>query len=293
MAPTLERFGSSLLTRTAPKLLAGVQADRFGLHVEQADVHAARLSGQTGAALNGHELAAVGDADATAEKQIDLAAPAHGEEPAVFEEERPLFREVQVESRQVDLLLVHLDLREVGVVGEVEIQARRHADLPVDAPVGAVYRSRSVAGVKFRLAEPIAYGINFKLRGAATSRSRSSPADDSRVMLYTRATGDQYTCSRFRSMVRAKLTPHTCGGGPYRSVRSGIMNSAVHPVSVMCVFTSQLPSQLTFKPPPDPPAFVRVAGRAARRVSPSLRTCASYWRPTAFVPKMNPLWRSW
>ena len=36
-------------------------------------------------------------------------------------------------------------------------------------------------------------------------------------------------------MLRKKLTPHVCGAGPYRSVRSGIRNSALHPVSVRLV----------------------------------------------------------
>jgi hypothetical protein len=38
----------------------------------------------------------------------------------VLEEERPLLRKEQVEAVEVDLLLVDLDLREVGVDGGVE-----------------------------------------------------------------------------------------------------------------------------------------------------------------------------
>ena len=34
--------------------------------------------------------------------------------------------------------------------------------------------------------------------------------------------------------------------------------------------------------------FAEVLGGPPRKVSPSLRTCASYWMPTEFVPKMNP-----
>ena len=46
-------------------------------------------------------------------------------------------------------------------------------------------------------------------------------------------------------------------------------NSAVQPVLVVIVLTSQLPSQVT-------------AG------SPWSRTCASYWMPAALVPKTKP-----
>src|SRR4051812_7958128 len=101
-----------------------------------------------------------------------------------------------------------------------------------------------------------------------------------------RERGDQYTASRFRSIERAKFTPQVCGAEPYRSVRSGMRNSAVQPLSVTFVFTSHDPSQLVFTPAPAPvllPPVLPVGG-PPRIVSPSLRTCASYWRPTGVVP---------
>ena len=97
-----------------------------------------RLAGQTRAAANRQQRAVVADADAAAEEQIDLTRAPDREQPAVLEEERPLLREQQVEARQVDLLFVDFDLREVGVVGEVERRARRDADLGVDAPVAGL-----------------------------------------------------------------------------------------------------------------------------------------------------------
>ncbi len=42
--------------------------------------------------------------------------------PCAFEEELALFRKRQAEPRQVDLRLVGLDLREIGVVGEVGVR---------------------------------------------------------------------------------------------------------------------------------------------------------------------------
>ena len=89
------------------------------------------LAGQPAAAPNGNALAVVADADAPAEEQLELARLPHREEPRVLEKEGPLLGEEQVEPVEVDLLLVHLDLREVGVVRQVEGEARGHAVLQV------------------------------------------------------------------------------------------------------------------------------------------------------------------
>ena len=114
-------------------------ADALGLHVQEADVGPLRLAGEARARLNRDEGARAVDADPAAEEQVDLARTADRKQPAILEEERALLREQQVESRQVDLLLVHLHLGEVGVVGEVERHARGDADLAVDAEIaGAV-----------------------------------------------------------------------------------------------------------------------------------------------------------
>ena len=50
----------------------------------------------------------------------------------VLEEELALLGEEQVEARQVDLLLIGFDLREIGAVGRVERQRRRQAVLDVE-----------------------------------------------------------------------------------------------------------------------------------------------------------------
>ena len=49
----------------------------------------------------------------------------------------------QVEAREIDLLRVDFDLREVGVVGHVEVQARRDAELRVEAEVAVEVGLRS------------------------------------------------------------------------------------------------------------------------------------------------------
>ena len=67
------------------------------------------------------------------------------EQTRVLEEEWTLFREAQVEAREVDLLRVDLDLGEVGVVGGVQVQARRDAELGVEAEVAVQIRVASAA----------------------------------------------------------------------------------------------------------------------------------------------------
>ena len=65
----------------------------------------------------------------------ERAAGAHGEEVRVLEEEVALLRIEQAEPRQVDLLLVDLDLREVGVDGDVHVEAGRQAVARIEADV--------------------------------------------------------------------------------------------------------------------------------------------------------------
>ena len=57
------------------------------------------------------------------------------EDAAAFQEELALLREEQTEAGQVDLLLVHLDLREIGVDGEIGGQVLCHAVLDVEPDV--------------------------------------------------------------------------------------------------------------------------------------------------------------
>jgi hypothetical protein len=89
--------------------------------------------------------AAAIEPDAPAVEQVRRVAPAAGlpaaagpaaaevEDAAALEEEVALLREEQAEARQVDLLLVDLDLREVGVDGEVGRQVGGDAVLEVAA----------------------------------------------------------------------------------------------------------------------------------------------------------------
>ncbi len=83
----------------------------------------------------GIACAVVADADAAAEEQIDFTGIADAEEAGVLEEERALLREEQREAIEVDLLIVDFDLREVGVDGGIERQARRDAVFQVAAEI--------------------------------------------------------------------------------------------------------------------------------------------------------------
>ena len=132
----------------------------------------------------------VADADAAAEEQIDLAGIADREEAGVLEEERPLLREEQREAIEVDLLIVDLDLREVGVDGRVERQARREAVLDVAADI-AEHRRIDRPARPTRATLPSTYGVTLKLRIAGVWMPATVPASDRRYRLYCRGIGAQ------------------------------------------------------------------------------------------------------
>ncbi len=92
-----------------------------GLDVQQAQIQACHAPGEPAAARDGDRLAA-GDADAAAEEEVGAPCP-DGEEARVLEEERALLGKQQREAGQVDLLVVDLDLREVGVHRHVQGEA--------------------------------------------------------------------------------------------------------------------------------------------------------------------------
>ena len=127
-----------------------------GLDVEHADAPPADLAGQAAADVDRHDAAAV-EADAPAVEHVGhvggaaeagaryaataaarRAAAAEVEQASALEKELALLGQEQVEARQVDLLLVDLDLREVGVHGEIGGQVRGDAVLQIAADIAVV-----------------------------------------------------------------------------------------------------------------------------------------------------------
>ena len=103
------------------------------------------------------------------------------EDRRVLEEERALLREEQIEPREVHLLLVGFDLREVGVDREVGGEVRTHSPLHVDADAAPLFveligRSNGVILVR----RPSAYGISLMSRRGGRFRPVSFAADDTR-----------------------------------------------------------------------------------------------------------------
>ena len=120
--------------------VAGVAERRLRVDVHRGDVVAVHLAGEPRSADDGDRLPPVRQADAPREEEVGhppeaAAARPDVEHPGVFEEEVALLRKEEREAGQVDLLLVHLHLREVGVQGQVEVEARRYAVLDVQAVV--------------------------------------------------------------------------------------------------------------------------------------------------------------
>ena len=66
---------------------------------------------------------------------MKTTAPSEIEDAAPLQEKLSLFRKEEAESSQVNLLLVNLDLREVGVVGKISGQILGYAVLDVDANI--------------------------------------------------------------------------------------------------------------------------------------------------------------
>ncbi len=117
------------------------------LDIEHPDRIGPRLAGDPSPAPDWYRTSVV-EPDAAAEEQhrrivgdaYPTAAgrnpnPAESENALTFKKEVPALGEEEVEPRQVDLLEVVFDLREIGVVGQVERQALREAVLHVEADI--------------------------------------------------------------------------------------------------------------------------------------------------------------
>ena len=76
------------------------------------------------------------------------------------EKERPLFGEEQAEAREVYLLLVHLDLREVGAVGDVSDWVTLVSPYFTSKPTLAAHVVRQTGGRCDRSSVEIAHGFS-------------------------------------------------------------------------------------------------------------------------------------
>ena len=146
MAPARERFGSSRETRTTAKLLAGACVSPVRVCMSRRPtLKPPSLPDRRAPPAIGTTSPGGPDPDPAREEEVHLSRRAEREQARVLEEERPLLRVEEAEAVEVHLLLVDLDLREVGVDGGVEGEARRDAPLQVAAD-----RGRRVAGLPER-----------------------------------------------------------------------------------------------------------------------------------------------
>ena len=150
--PTLLRRRMSRLTRTTEKFVdrAATAGSSPVWMFSSAEAVAADAAGQAAADIDRNRTPAL-EADAPAvEEDRRIAAgvlagrlhAAERERALVLQEELALLREEQAEARQVDLLLIGLDLREVGVDREIGGEVLRDAVFHVDADVGRDVVSR-------------------------------------------------------------------------------------------------------------------------------------------------------
>src|SRR6185503_11593988 len=89
------------------------------------------------------------------DEELDELRRSRRERAGILEEEWPLLWKKQREASEVRPLLVDLDLREVGVVREIEREARRHAELGVGAELARPLRTAINGEVAMRTAEHV------------------------------------------------------------------------------------------------------------------------------------------
>src|ERR1043165_2311513 len=102
-----------------------LRARVLGENLQGADGEISHAAGQPAATDDRDGLPGGIDADAAREKEIDRLRRAGREDAGVLEEEGTLLREEHRKPREIGALLVHLDLGEIGVVGELEPEALR------------------------------------------------------------------------------------------------------------------------------------------------------------------------
>ena len=158
-------------------------------------------------ASDGHRLA-VAQADPAAEEQDRSRARARWpdaaeiEDPLALEKEVALLGKEQAEARQVDLLLVFFDLREVGVDREVRGQPARQAVFRVDAGVRAEIVAERTRAVRSVVSEDAAYGLNSRfIDCAGVSRPTSVAATAICETPLLRTTPARASGSTFRSSI--------------------------------------------------------------------------------------------
>ena len=108
-----------------------------GRHPHEAQGVGALPAGEAAAAEDGDRLAVVGEADAAGEDDVRVAAFPELEVALAFQEDLAFLGKAEGEAAEVDLEVVHLFLREVGVPGEVGGEAGSDPPLQVEAAVGA------------------------------------------------------------------------------------------------------------------------------------------------------------
>src|SRR5688572_5422435 len=85
-------------------------AKTFGFHRNESDVVLTDLTAQPPASKNGNRGTGRAQANPAAEERQEISSRAKSKRADVLQKEIPLFRKEQIESRQVDLLLIDLNL---------------------------------------------------------------------------------------------------------------------------------------------------------------------------------------
>ena len=167
--------------------------------------------------------------------------PAELEDVRVLQEERALFREEQVEARQVDLARVGRRAREVRVQRQRRRDRRRR--LPEHVERGLECRPCAPPGRPRRAV----YECPARRRGRVPCCRPERPGTwPMRERFCVRLKDSQPYCSLSPPCQRVKLRPQASRDGSKESVFSGIAVSAVQPSPSRRAAASQMPSQSQF-----------------------------------------------
>src|SRR5437879_8793562 len=101
----------------------GIWAARTRFHVHHAQSQSSNSACQPRSTIERHLLAGHRiNSNLPAEKQLILVAQVEIEDPSIFQKKLPLFRNKNLERRQVELLLIHVRVGEIRICCKIRNQ---------------------------------------------------------------------------------------------------------------------------------------------------------------------------
>ena len=197
-----------------------------GADAQQAEVIGAHFAKQPAADLDRHRLPVV-QPNPTAEEHDrglrrgaipraateSLLRATEGEQALPFKKEFTLLWKEETEPREVELLLVDLHLREIGVVRDVGREALGQSVPQIEAEIPVEIGTKPGFGWdRVRIARDIRlhFEVQSCRRRLDADQHRSGGDPDDPIGPLARGIGMRYAISLFHQSFRASSRPHTC-----------------------------------------------------------------------------------